>query len=341
MQNFEFFNELLELRTPWQVADVSVDQSRKRVDIHLGFKGPAKKSLFGFASKKGIFGMGGNATCPHCQSILPKNGSFKTISVRHLSVADFITYLHIPSPGTVKSLNTDCVCMQSWMVAGTRCTPAFYDYVLSLLHKVSERDAVTDLISISAKELQEIIDVSDMKTAAEDSGVPELHHPNWRRLVSGEITIQPDFLALNMLLRRVRASYEKSPSAESSLEGAKVLRQFFLRNQKMLKVEIEILSGRNADVVNSKARIRSSVTESNLPDESALVWQKVASGELSINTKQIGLQMLLSQMRKSLMQNPDDSNREAYIRKVRNCCIKNREYLKDEIAQLASFHKYN
>jgi hypothetical protein len=113
MDHSDFYTQLLDLHAPWQVLDVTIDQPSKRVDIHLGFGEAIKKGLLGFTRVKDMFGGAGQPICPQCHSVLPKNDELQTVSVRHLPVAGFAMYLHVPTPGTVKSTRSDCICMQS------------------------------------------------------------------------------------------------------------------------------------------------------------------------------------------------------------------------------------
>ncbi|MDZ7737439.1 MAG: hypothetical protein U5P41_16150 [Gammaproteobacteria bacterium] len=79
--------------------------------------------------------------------------------------------------------------------------------------------------------------------AIEASGnVPGASHSGWQRLIKGELPIQTDSVALRMLLQRVRSNLEKDPSQQTRLAGAQALRQFFIKNQQLLKREIDMLA---------------------------------------------------------------------------------------------------
>jgi hypothetical protein len=349
MQEHAFYKQLLELHSPWQVLDVSIDQPSKRLDIHLGFNGVLNKSLLDLSRVKVMFGIAEQNTCPQCHSVLPKNNEFETITVRHLPIAGFATYLHVPSPGTVQSTKSDCACMQPWVAEGTRCTVAMRDHVVALLQAVTSTKSVLQLAGITDEELHEIIkssktlstDVTNDKGtlpragSTDSSDIPHLGHPNWQLLINGKLPIQTVSVALRMLLQHVRANYNKSPGRTAGIAGAKLLRQFFVRNKKSLQGEIDQIinyrPGKEVEAAGSREPIPGA---DNLPTESALVWQRIVNGDQHLNTSMVGLQMILEQVRKSVQQDPSTVNRQAGIRSLYQFFIKHQGRLSQEIAQL-------
>lgn len=350
MDHGDFYKQLLDLHAPWQVFDVTIDQRSKRVDIHLGFGEVIKKGLLGFTRVKDMFGSAGQPICPHCHSVLPKNDELQTVSVRHLPVAGFAMYLHVPSPGTVKSNRSDCICMQSWVAKGTQCTVAMCSHVVALAQAVSNPRAVLRLAGITEDELHGIIESTKIASTAvanntktlphadsiEDSTIPPVDHPHWQYLITGKLSIQSNSVPLRMLLQHVRINYKKSPGSEAGIAGAKSLRQFFTRNQKSLKQEIDELNNNRPNIEIEAAGRRTSLSgDDNLPVESALVWQRIINGDQHLKTNMVGLQMLLEQVRKSVQKDSSIANRQAGIRNLLNFFIKHKGRLGQEIAQLA------
>jgi hypothetical protein len=348
MKDIEFLREILEMKAPWQVLNVSVDQRKKQIDIYIGFEGILKKTMFGFSVKKGLFGKGGKSTCPRCHTTLPQNDHLETFKVQHLAIADFTTYLHIPSPDTIKSPQSDCICMYSWAVTGTKCTQPMYNFVVDMLQKVSNYKKVAEITGVTDEELQNITEISGVKptavandaagsslrvSSAGESGIPHFAHPSWQSLIAGNTSIKTSVFGLSLLLQRARAKYDKNPTLTTCIDEAKVLRQFFLRNKKLLKDEIAQLTNKSQRGKNEPVRV--AAKNSNIPAESALVWKRIASGEQRLETHLIGLQLLLGRvLRKS--QSPDQSaeDREADIRSICHFFIKHEKRLGKEIAQL-------
>lgn len=346
MQNVELFRELLKIEPPWQILSIVVSPEEKKLDINLGYKGVEKKSFFRFARKKSSFGTGGKTTCPHCQTTLPLNGEFSTVSVRHLSTAEYSTYLHVPVSGTVNSFKTNCVCMRQWRKPGTDCTKEFFDMTVEMITAFRDIEKVGNILKLTADEMKMVLETSDfpdgndamqkssgIKGTAITIGIPEFANPNWLQLVKGELTIQSKVVAFSMLLSRVQAAYLKKPTIDTEVSGVKILRQFFKRNERLLKREIAILKSTAESSYETKI-LKQEPSDSNIPEESAIVWQQFAKGDLSITTKHVALQMLLRQIQNSLIQNPTEAAIHAGIRIVRNYFVKNERLLGDEIAQL-------
>jgi hypothetical protein len=349
MQDHTFYEQLLELHSPWQVLDVSIDQSSKRLDIHLGFSGIINKGLLDLTRVKVMFGISGQHICPRCQSELPKNDEFKTIIVRHLPIAGFATYLHVPAPGSVQSSKPECACMQSWVAEGTGCTVAMRNHIVALLQAVKSTNSVLQLAGITDEELQNIIastktlsaGITNAKAAlpradsTDSSNILPLDHPNWQLLINGKLPIQTVSVALRMLLQHVRASYNKTPGRTAGITGAKLLRQFFIRNKKSLNREINQINnyrpGRGVETANNRNSLPGT---DNLPEESALVWQRIVNGDQHLNTNMVGLQMILVRVRKSIQQDSSAVNRQACIGNIYQFFIKHKERLSQEITQL-------
>jgi hypothetical protein len=349
MQDHTFYEQLLELHSPWQVLNVSVDQSSKRLDIHLGFSGILNKGLLDLNRVKVMFGIADQHICPLCQSELPKNDEFKTITVRHLPVAGFATYLHVPSPGSVQSTRPDCACMQSWVAEGTGCTVAMRNHIVALLQAVKSTNSVLQLTGITDEELQNIIASTKTLSAGftndkatlpragstDSSNILPLDHPNWQLLINGKLPIRTVSVALRMLLQHVRANYNKSPGRTAGIAGAKLLRQFFVKNKKSLDREIDEINnyrpGRGVETADNRNSLPGT---DNLPEESALVWQQIVNGDQQLSTNMMGLQMILVRVRKSMQQDSGAVNRQACIRSLYQFFIKHKERLSQEITQL-------
>lgn len=49
--------------------------------------------------------------------------------------------------------------------------------------------------------------------------IPSSSHPNWRKLITGELSVQPEFLATKFLLQHLNSVYRTQNSA-SALDKA-------------------------------------------------------------------------------------------------------------------------
>lgn len=346
MQDLDFCRQILGLTDPWQVQAVEIDQPSNRLDIYIGFGG---------ARKKGLFGGSEQAVCPACQTALPQTGDYEAISLRHLPLGGLRTYLHVPPAATAGSAQSDCICMQNWAAAGGKFTEAMRDYVVVALQSAPNNQTAAKLAGISSSEAREIGEITgitpmgrdqstDSDTVASqsqashdfeliDSGnIPAPDHSGWQRIIKGDLPIQTDSVALRMLLQRIRSNVEKDPSDSTRHAGAQSLRQFFIKNQQLLKHEIELLSG-DQSTMSSRA-VTDSGAGGALPTESAPVWQRLIDGKQRLDTRVVGLQMMIERVRQSVERNPTDTNRMAGARILRQFFAKHQSRLSSEIAQL-------
>jgi|GEM_PF-5180554 len=358
MLDLEFCKQILGIQAPWQVLSVTIDQPAKRLDIHIGFTGAIKRSVFGFTLKKGGLGLGGQPSCPYCHTIIPKNGDYKTVRVRHLPLAGFATYLHVPEPGTVRSSKSDCVCMQSWVANGTSCTNAMHDYLVAMLRSVSNADTILQLTGITPDELREFNSIAKSKptevagkeevpSGPEHRGepnVPDLEQPIWRSLIKGNRSLQSGNVALNMLLQRARMNYDKSPDVETVMAGATRLRQFFLRNQSLLKQEMDqlcnrstgdgVAAGSRKNRTNQNDSAINSVEVSNIPGLDHPNWQLLIKGDMTIQSNAVAFNMLLQRVRMSYAKSPGVETTVAGAKILQQFFVRNQKVLKQEIGQL-------
>jgi hypothetical protein len=253
MQNVDFLDQLLEIQKPWQVLNVLVTNSSKRLDIFIGFGEPEKKGLFGFAFKGDFLGGSKRLSCPYCQTDLPRNGEYETISLQHLPIAGFATYLQVPVSGTVKSIRPECSCMRSWGSEKARYTKAMRDFLVTLLHAGASSQMVVKLTGITEDQLMKIREFAELArservakpssgAAVTDGNIPGIDNQKWRQLIKGELPFSTQVVALNLLLQRTRRETEKSSDEATMAACVRQLHHFIVRNQKLLKPEIEQLN---------------------------------------------------------------------------------------------------
>lgn len=346
MQDLDLCKQLLGLTDPWQVEAVEVDQPSNRLDIYIGF---------GVAGRKGLFGGGGQSLCPRCHTQLPRTGDFEAVTLRHLPVTGLRTYLHVPPAGTVQSDQIDCVCMHDWMASSIKFTEAMHDYIVLTLENAASNQAAAKLAGVSSGEVREVSEATGVVPAGREGepglpsaatetsdshefaieatgNVPGASHSGWQRLINGELAIQTDSVALRMLLQRVRNNLEKDPSQQTRLAGAQSLRQFFIKNQQLLKREIEMLTAEE-QAFSDRTDTETSAS-GGLPPESAAVWQQLIAGKLRLDTRVVGLQMMIERVRQSVEQKPTEGNKLAGARILRQFFAKHQSRLANEIAQL-------
>ncbi len=70
--------------------------------------------------------------------------------------------------------------------------------------------------------------------------VPTASHPNWRKLITGELRVEPEFLATKFLLSRLNTVYRMKDPGFTIDSGVLELVQFFQKNKALPKVQSDI-----------------------------------------------------------------------------------------------------
>lgn len=347
MHELDFCKQMLGLHDPWQVEEVEIDQPSHRLDIFIGF---------GDGRKKGLFKGRTQPHCPYCNTALPRTGEYQAVTLRHLQVAGLRTFLHLPPPNSVKSSQPDCDCMQQWAAnPDSKFTEAMLNFVVQAIEAAPNNQIAAKITGISSSDVREISEqtgaVSGSHTTADDDEisparasetshdfdlietgeVPPAEHDGWQRLINGDIPIQTDSVALRMLLQRVRSNLEKNPSADTRLVGAHALRQFFIKHQQQLAHELESLRG---EQLAMSGRSTIAVTATGLPSETDPVWQDLIKGKLRLDTRIVGLQMMIERLRQSIEHNPSPTNEQAGVRILRQFFGKHQNRLSHELGQI-------
>lgn len=354
MQHLDFCKQILELSDPWQVDSIKIDQPSRRLDIYLGFGVSTKKSRFSILPPNGLFGTGRQPSCPHCHAVLPRNNTFETVSLRHLPIAGMRTYLHVPAPGTVQSRQPHCFCMRKWAAANTEFTEAMRDYVLTVLRTVPSGESAAQLAGVSYSEVRQIckacgfsltgherprVDNTVVEVAGSRFGfqapdslpIPEENHPGWSRFIDGELTIQAESIALRMLLQRMHADREKGLDEQARRSWIRLLRSFFIKNQQLLKREINLLHGNAPAAAAPNEEAEKNVV---VPREGDRVWQALINGEIVLPNDSVSLKMLLTRIRQVITRNPTEANRREGASALRQYFLKNQQRLTAEIRVL-------
>ncbi len=336
MQDIEIFARLLRLDNNWHVKSVEIDEPSNRLDLVIGHGKTSKKAFFNRSKSL---------------------SDTEYLVLRHLPVAGMRTYLHIPASEVTAE---DRV----WKTAGSSLTKEMENHLVEVLNNSVSKHAAATISGISLADVRKVsertgagtnvpeavtnvantgsdIDKSVITGQAEsksfeivdDSVVPSETHPNWQRLINGEIALGSTSVALQMLLQRVRKDISKNPNEITRMNSARILRQFFIKNQGQHKAEIALIKG-NATQATGSAGENLIQSGGGLPPESNELWIKIVSGEKSVSTKNIALQMMMERLRHSIQQNPSEASYQAGIKILRQFFVKHQSSLHTEISQL-------
>lgn len=337
MQDTEILTLLLNLDDEWHINTVEVDHPSNRIDISIAY-GPKKKNFFFGYSKS--------------------NDDIQTVKLRHLPISGMRAFLHVPAPGTNES---DKV----WAPTGSQLTNEMEVFLIDILNNTKSNQAAARISGVTAAEIREVSertgagadnlaealssvanaantrsskssDYADTKSfeLVENTNIPPETHDNWQRLINGEQTIQTNAVGLQMLLHRIRQDIANNPSEVSRIKSAKLLRQYFIKNQKQHKADIAIISGISTQAAHQEQIGILASESSDFPAVNDSAWQKIINAELQIQTSNVALQMMMQRVRQSVERNPSESSRQAGAKILRQFFIKHKERLSSEAQQM-------
>jgi alkylated DNA nucleotide flippase Atl1 len=167
------------------------------------------------------------------------------------------------------------------------------------------------------------------QSVASASGLPGDDDLCWQRIINGSLKIDTSEVGLQMMMQRVRLSVERNPTEDSRIAGSRILHQYFSKHQARLQAEIQQLGG-------SVPPISSAAAGQVLapPAVSSAVWQEIISGQKSVATSAVGLQMMMERVRLSVERNPSEASQKAGIKILHQFFTKHQSRLQSEIQQL-------
>jgi hypothetical protein len=329
MQDLELCRVLLGLDEPWQVDAIQVDRPSNRIDVVVGWGGAGKKGLFK-ASKAG--------RCPDCRRALPATDGVQRVALRHLPFGASRTYLHVPAPGSVECDSKQCTLAQSWAAAGAKLTHELEARVMEALEVCGSVQKAAQALGLGPAEVRAVAERTGAGLARDsvfepdvqmqtrvidivDRGlVPVETDPVWDELIGGRLPLVDDRVALKLLLERVRQTMAADP--DRKLAAARVLRNYFIRNQARHRQDLAILQGSTAPASAGTP----------LPGAEDPVWRQIIDGTKSLKTQHVALGMMIERVRLSVLRDP--ATRNAGARMLRQFFAKHAGKLKPELQQL-------
>ena len=162
-----------------------------------------------------------------------------------------------------------------------------------------------------------------LATSGQVLAPPAVSSPVWQEIISGQKTVDTSAVGLQMMMQRVRLSVERNPSEASRMAGIKILHHFFTKHQSRLQSEIQQLGG---TVVTGQTL--------GVPAVSSPVWQEIISGQKTVDTSAVGLQLMMERVRISVERNPSEASQNAGSRILRQYFLKHQSRLQAELHQL-------
>ena len=308
-------NKLLRLHANWYIVSSKLDASAGRVDILIRQREAA-----------------------------PEAGLGKTITLRHLPLAGLRTYLQVPITDLELS------------ATASSFTTEMEAYILNILRHSDTTNAAAKLADITEDEAKAVRDRANQKAGTSNlirapifkpitpakrsitepnqlvhtSKIPLETHDCWQKFINGEIPIRSGFIALQMLLQRVRQNIATNQTESTRLNNVRILRQYFIKNESRLQPELNILTAATPATTPP-----SPTTVTDLPGITHPCWEQIVNGTLNISTNHLGLQMMVERTRLSAESNPSQALKSAAANILYRFFAKHKNYLQTEIYQLS------
>jgi hypothetical protein len=250
MQATELCAYVLSVEDPWQVTCVDINEGGLRMDIHVAFK-RSSRSWFGRQYKK---------KCSKCGAQLTVNKGSETKVWRHTNLGPLQTHVHVRIPRGLDCTWSQCPIMNLWGDPASPFTSALQRQVTHALEHCDSVQSVCRLLDVRMEDLKRYNQVLDKRggrtrAAAQMAGapaagnfvprpattvadIPEVSHPKWQQLMSGDLPIDVKALGLQMLLARIRMMMLQDVTDAERHAKVGELRDYFVKYHRFVQYEL-------------------------------------------------------------------------------------------------------
>ncbi|MBI3150256.1 MAG: hypothetical protein HYZ17_17260 [Betaproteobacteria bacterium] len=242
MKGIHWLHEVLEIPSPWQVAEVRHDARRGRIDVWVQ-EGEVRGGWFLSRSLR--------------------SAAIEERVWRHVDLAGWRCYIHLRAqPG--RSSPSVSWCGEPDMPF----TGALARRVANLLAEGVKLPLVCSVLNIPIDELWKFkhgIDTGRASVGAlaapertradgDEDELPPLQHPVWQHLLEGKLDLEIRVLSLKLLLARLREQMRLIADPEVRLMKAQEIRHYFVRYAPLLGNELAQMKAAQVQVAaRSKA----------------------------------------------------------------------------------------
>lgn len=315
MQDTEMLSIIMGLDNKWRVESIKVDTPSKRIDIQVLFHKKKHKPWF---------------------MLHKSSNSAKNISVRHLPIMGMKTYLHIYYENSI-DVN------KLGLFTDFKYTKDMGNYILELLNTSLSKKMIARLTGLSISAIKQFIKQYESNIGGTDSlkseyldiackNIQENKHLYLTNIINEEISDRQS--SLDEMLNNLKREITTSEPEVAHIKTAKLLHQYFTKNQDDIKLKTNVQNIKPRDNTNAKQTPLSIIEI--FQDISMNTWHDIIDSKCSIKTSNINLQRILKKINTSLENDHSKYKRESAILILQQFFIINRKYLHDEIQQLSN-----
>lgn len=239
MRDKELISSVLGLDDKWQIQDLSVNAKQQRLDVILV---PSAPRMSFFFQEKPI-------DCGGCGRSIPSRLLTHAAQWRHHNLGTFHTYIQAALPQDMQcERSVGCPFDKPYL--GTIGQPVTHGLRRTIIGLLNEGLSSSKICRVLDLDLQTVWSIEQGNAAAEpekeesleDADLPDLGHPGWRAMASGDWHLKTKLLSLSLLLSRLRSQFNHADNDDLRQRKLHELRQFFLKNKALLSTEIEQLN---------------------------------------------------------------------------------------------------
>ena len=269
--------QVLGIYAPYTIKDISLNSETETLVVQI------EQQL----AKRGLFG-----------SSVPRPAS-KMVRWNHLKTGRFATIIQMP------------VTASTFSKSHTLNPPAFigpehaaYTYQLQQVVLLADSknlssETIFALTGIDRKIINQII--LDSKTEQQETQVnnqlPLETDPIWRAIIKHETSFRTSLPSLKFLIAKLELSYANSKDDAGVMQDSiATLRQFFIKNRAQLKSEYaQIGVNQTAEANKEQSQAKSGKRKTLTADHP--IWDSILSGEVDLLSKNIGLNLYITQLK--------------------------------------------
>ena len=319
--------QLIKIDRPWSISMLEIDQPSNRLDITIQYN--VRKNWLFWWRKEEV--------------------EYKVL--RHLPLLGMRTFLHVP---LLSSINKEAGKM--WGHLDSNITYQMESFVTETIQRCASIKDVADITDMMQEDVRKIASMANVTTKSvevttpsliekpesniidlpasnlgttfdldsELKNIPDETHPQWQRIIDGQAVLPSHAVGLKMLVQKLMTDIKSDSKETTRLSSIKILRQYFIKNYALYE----------DDIVTLFLSDEKFVKKDDVPDKQSNIWKKIIDEETKFVTSNVGLQMMLNQVKTSVSNNKTAASYLAGTSILRQFFVKHKEFLGKELDQL-------
>ena len=269
---------LLGIYAPFKIKDINLNVEAEILTVQLEEVSLKSRSLFSVSA--------------------PKKPISKAISWQHNNTGRFTTYIEIEPTASTFSKNRLLNPPAFFGDKDATYTYQLQQTVLSAHSKKLDSQTISSLLNVKRETVNQIITDSDNQQQDQKlrSILPLETDPIWRALINHEISFKTNLSSLKFLISRLQLNCVNNRNDMGVIQDSvATLRQFFIKHHSQLKSEYAQI-GVSSETPNTSSQPQEAKKRVTLTADHP-VWENILSGQVDLLSKNMGLNLYISQLK--------------------------------------------